>query len=50
VIEFNDGSLDLPRGKTKSAESGASIPLPKETQDARETPERLDESAEIGGS
>jgi hypothetical protein len=50
VIEFNDGSLDLPRGKTKPAESGASIPLPKETQDARETPARLDESAEIGGS
>ena len=50
LIEFNDGSLDLPRGKTKPAESGASIPLPKETQDARGTLAPLDESAEIGGS
>ena len=50
VIEFNDGSLDLPRGKAKSAESGASIPLPKEMEDARETLTPFDESTEIGGS
>jgi hypothetical protein len=50
VIEFNDGSLDLPRGRAKPAESGASIPLPKEMEDARKTLTPFDESAEIGGS
>jgi hypothetical protein len=50
VIEFNDSSLDLPRGRTKPAESGASIPLPKEMEDARETLTPFDESTEIGGS
>ena len=50
VIEFNDGSLDLPRGRAKPAESGASIPLPKEMEEARETLTPFDESTEIGGS
>ena len=50
VIEFNDGSLDLPRGRAKPAESGASIPLPKEMEDTRETVTSFDESTEIGGS
>ena len=50
VIEFNDGSLDLPRGRAKPAESGASILLPKEMEDARETLTPFDESTEIGGS
>ncbi len=50
VIEFNDGSLDLPRGRTKPAESGASSPLPKEVEDAPETLTPFDESTEIGGS
>jgi hypothetical protein len=50
VIEFNDGSLDLPRGRAKPAKSGASIPLPKEMEDARETLTPFDESTEIGGS
>jgi hypothetical protein len=50
VIEFNDGSLDLPRGRAKPAGSGASTPLPKEMEDARETLTPFDESAEIGGS
>jgi len=50
VIEFNDGSLDLPRGRAKPAESGASILLSKEMEDARETLTPFDESTEIGGS
>ncbi len=50
VIEFNDGSLDLPRGRAKPAGSSASIPLRKETEDAHERLAPLDESAEIGGS
>jgi hypothetical protein len=50
VIEFNDGSLDLPRGRAKPAESGASFLLPKEMEDARDTLTPFDESTEIGGS
>src|SRR2546430_15456703 len=50
VIEFNDGSLDLPRGRVKPVERGASIPLPKKMEDARETLTPFDESTEIGGS
>src|SRR6266705_6255816 len=49
VIEFNDGSLDLPRWRAKPAESGASSPLPKEMEDTRETLAPFDESTEIGG-
>jgi hypothetical protein len=36
VIEFNDGSLDLPRAKAKR-DSGASVPLVNETENASET-------------
>src|SRR5438874_7923554 len=50
VIEFNDGSLDLPRGRAKPVGSGASIPLPKEVEHARETLTPCDESTAIAGS
>jgi hypothetical protein len=56
VIEFNDGSLDLPRGKNVTQASGPPIgrtrpvaSLPPE-QSAREMLAAFDESAEIGGS
>jgi hypothetical protein len=45
VIEFNDGSLDLPRGKNVTQASGL-----QPEQSAGETFAPLDESAEIGGS
>ena len=56
VIEFNDGSLDLPRGKNVTQASGPPIgrtrpvaSLPPE-QSAGEMLAAFDESAEIGGS
>jgi hypothetical protein len=56
VIEFNDGSLDLPRGKNVTQASGPPIgrtrpvaSLPAE-QSAGEMLAAFDESAEIGGS
>src|SRR5438874_5004918 len=56
VIEFNDGSLDLPRGKNVTQASGPPIgrsrpvaSLPPEPS-AREMLAAFDESAEIGGS